>query len=148
MVPIAYLPNRSPSWFDPVPLDLSTDAFGPFVASTRFSQAGDVVVVGTPGHTADHLSVVVEDQETTHFLAGDTSYDERLMLAGRIDGASADDDVAGATLRAIRQLARDRPTVYLPTHDAESAARLASRRLVDDVELAASQVATASSAKG
>jgi N-acyl homoserine lactone hydrolase len=77
---------------------------------------------------------VVEDRETTHFLAGDTSYDERLMLAGRIDGVSADDDVAGATLRAIRRSARERPTVYLPTHDAESAARLASRRLVDDVE--------------
>jgi N-acyl homoserine lactone hydrolase len=143
-----YLPNRWPSWFDPVPLDLSTDAFGPFVASTRLTQAGDVVAVGTPGHTADHLSVVVEDQATTYFLAGDTSYDERLMLAGRIDGVSADDDVAGATLSAIRQLARDRPTVYLPTHDAESVARLASRRLVDDVELVASQVATPSSAKG
>ena len=123
-----YLPNRWPSWFDPVPLDLSTEALGPFVASTRLTKTGDVVAVGTPGHTADHLSVVVEDQGTTYLLAGDASYDERLMLAGRIDGVSADDDVAGATLRAIRQLARDRPTVYLPTHDAESAARLASRR--------------------
>jgi N-acyl homoserine lactone hydrolase len=143
-----YLPNRWPSWFNPVPLDLAPEAFGPFVASTRLTRAGDVVAVGTPGHTADHLSVVVEDQETTYFLAGDTSYDERLMRAGRIDGVSADDDVAGATLLAIRQLARDRPTVYLPTHDAESAARLADRRPVDNTGLAASQVATASSAKG
>jgi hypothetical protein len=55
---------------------------------------------------------MVEDQETTYFLAGDTSCDERLMLAGRIDGVSADNDVAGATLRAIRQRARDRQTVY------------------------------------
>jgi glyoxylase-like metal-dependent hydrolase (beta-lactamase superfamily II) len=55
------------------------------------------------------------------------------MLAGRVDGVSADDEVAGATLRAIRQFARDRPTVYLPTHDPESSARLASRRLVLDV---------------
>ena len=95
-----YLPNRWPSWLDPVPLDLSTEAFGPFVASTRLTQAGDVVAVGTPGHTANHLSVLVEDRETTYFLAGDTSYGERQMLAGRIDGVSADDEVAGATLRA------------------------------------------------
>jgi glyoxylase-like metal-dependent hydrolase (beta-lactamase superfamily II) len=64
------------------------------------------------------------------FLAGDASYDERLMLAAHVDGVSADDELAGATLRAIRRLAADRPTVYLPTHDPESAARLASRTLV------------------
>jgi L-ascorbate metabolism protein UlaG (beta-lactamase superfamily) len=34
----------------------------------------------------DHVSVVVEDHGTTFFLAGDTSYDERLMLADRVDG--------------------------------------------------------------
>jgi N-acyl homoserine lactone hydrolase len=73
---------------------------------------------------------LVQDEGTTFFLAGDTSYDEELMLAGRVDGVSADDDVAGATLGAIRQLARDRPTVYLPTHDPESATRLESRRVV------------------
>ena len=63
------------------------------------------------------------------------------MLAGRIDGVSADDDLAGATLGVIRQLARARPTVYLPTHDPESAARLASRRPVDG-GLAASRTAS------
>jgi N-acyl homoserine lactone hydrolase len=126
-----YLPNRWPSWFDPVPLDLAAEAFGPFAASTRLTEAGDVVAVATPGHTADHLSIVVEDQGITYFLAGDTSYNERLMLAGQIDGVSADDEVAGATLCAIRRLASDRPTVYLPTHDSESAVRLASRRVAD-----------------
>jgi N-acyl homoserine lactone hydrolase len=125
-----YLPNRWPSWFDPAPLDLAAVPYGPFAASRRLTTTGDVIAVATPGHTRDHVSVVVEDQGTTFFLAGDTSYDERLMLAGRVDGVSADDDVAGATLRAIRHLARDRPTVYLPTHDPESAARLAGRSLV------------------
>jgi glyoxylase-like metal-dependent hydrolase (beta-lactamase superfamily II) len=99
-----YLPNRWPTWFDPAPLDLTTQVFGPFAASRRLTAAGDVVAVATPGHTADHVSVVVEDQETTYFLAG-------------------------ATLRAISQFAKDRPTVYLPTHDPESAVRLAGRRL-------------------
>ena len=125
-----YLPNRWPSWFDPAPLDLTAGPYGPFAASRRLTAAGDVIAVATPGHTRDHVSVVIEDQGTTFFLAGDTSYDERRMLAGRVDGVSAADDVAGATLRAIRHLAQDRPTVYLPTHDPESAARLASRSLV------------------
>jgi glyoxylase-like metal-dependent hydrolase (beta-lactamase superfamily II) len=95
------------------------------------TEAGDVVAVATPGHTADHLSVIVEDRGITYFLAGDTSYNERLMLAGQIDGVCADDDMARATLRAIRDLARDRSTVYLPTHDPESAARLSIHRLAD-----------------
>src|SRR5262249_37093376 len=122
---LGYLPNRWPSWFDPAPLDLAPEAFGPFATSCRLTQAGDVIAVGTPGHTAHHLSVIVVNQGMTYFLAGDTSYNERLMLAGQIDGVSADDDVAAATLQAIRQLASDRPTVYLPTHDPESARRLA-----------------------
>ncbi|HEY1309118.1 MAG TPA: N-acyl homoserine lactonase family protein [Vicinamibacterales bacterium] len=124
-----YLPQRWPSWFDPVPLDLAAHAFGPFVASTRLTQAGDVVAVGTPGHTADHISVAVVEGEITYFLAGDASYNERLMLAGKVDGVSADDEVAERTLRAIRCYVRDHRTVYLPTHDPESGSRLASRRV-------------------
>lgn len=126
-----YLPNRWPSWFDPVRLDLPLEAFGPFARSRRLTAAGDVVAVGTPGHTADHVSVLVEDQGITYTLAGDTSYNERLMVDGQVDGVCADEDVARATLRAIRHLAADRPTVYLPTHDPESAARLANRSLVN-----------------
>jgi hypothetical protein len=50
------------------------------------------------------------------------------MLAGRIGGVSADDEVTGATLHAIKQPAKERPTAYLPTPDLESAARRARRR--------------------
>jgi N-acyl homoserine lactone hydrolase len=127
-----YFPNRWPSWFDPTPLDLAPEAFGPFAASRELTAAGDVVAVATPGHTANHTSIVAEQDGTSFFLAGDTSYDERLMLAGRIDGVSADDYVASATLRAIQVLAQKRPTVYLPTHDPQSAVRLASRGLVEN----------------
>ena len=128
-----YLPNRWPSWFSPVSLDLTAEAFGPFATSRRLTDAGDVIAVGTPGHTADHVSVIVEDQRITYFLAGDASYNERLMLAGKIDGVAADDNVAGAALRAIREFARGRRTVYLPTHDPESARRLSRQCVVDAI---------------
>jgi N-acyl homoserine lactone hydrolase len=126
-----YLPNRWPSWFNPVSLDLAPEAYGPFAASKRLTSAGDVVAVATPGHTANHVSVLVEDQGITYFLAGDTSYNQRLMLAGQVDGVCIDEHVARANLRAIRHLATDRPTVYLPTHDPESAARLSNRSVVE-----------------
>jgi N-acyl homoserine lactone hydrolase len=125
-----YLPNRWPSWFDPVPLDLAAEPFGPFGFTRPLTDSGDVVAVATPGHTAHHISVVVRDDDALFFIAGDTSYNEALMLAGKVDGVSADDAIAGATLQAIGRLSRERPTVYLPTHDPESAMRLASRRAV------------------
>ncbi len=98
-------------------------------------------MVATPGHTADHLSVLVQEGETTFFLAGDTSYNEQLMLAGRIDGVSADEQASVATLAAIKHFAQSRPTVYLPTHDPQSAGRLANHCLVGTLDRAAPQAA-------
>ena len=69
-----YLPNRWPSWFDPAPLDFAAEPFGPFASSGRLTEAGDVLAIATPGHTANHVSVAVRDGNTTFFLAGDTSY--------------------------------------------------------------------------
>ena len=138
-----YLPNRWPSWFDPVPLDLAAEPFGPFAASKRLTKAGDVIAVATPGHTADHLSVILQVGDTALFLAGDTSYNERLMLNGRVDGVSPNEHVSGATLNAISSFARTRRTVYLPTHDPQSAMRLATLRPVGTAEQTAPLVRTA-----
>jgi glyoxylase-like metal-dependent hydrolase (beta-lactamase superfamily II) len=125
-----YLPNRWPTWFDPTALQFETEPFGPFARSRRLTRAGDVIAVATPGHTADHASVVVQDAGTAMFLAGDTSYNEALMLAGKVDGVSPDDKVSQATLNAIASFARAQPTVYLPTHDPDAAVRLAKRQTV------------------
>jgi N-acyl homoserine lactone hydrolase len=125
-----YLPHRWPTWFNPTPLRLPPEAFEPSARSSRLTQAGDVIAVATPGHTADHLSVLIHDGDMTLMLAGDASYTEALMSAGRIDGVSADDEISRATLEAIRSFARSRPAVYLPTHDPHSAARLASWSVV------------------
>jgi N-acyl homoserine lactone hydrolase len=134
-----YLPHRWPSWFDPAPLELATEPFGPFDCSRRLTDAGDIVAVATPGHTADHISILVQVDDTILFLAGDASYNESLMLAGRVDGVSPDERTSSATLDAIKRFARSRPTVYLPTHDPQSAARLANWSLVGTPERAAPQ---------
>jgi glyoxylase-like metal-dependent hydrolase (beta-lactamase superfamily II) len=140
-----YLPNRWPSWFDPVPLELSPTASGPFAFERRLTPAGDVLAVATPGHTAHHLSVIVYDGDAAIFLAGDASYDQDLMLAGKVDGVSPNVSVSRQTLGAIRQFASLQPTIYLPTHDPSAASRLAARSIVtglpnhgDDVILGAS----------
>jgi glyoxylase-like metal-dependent hydrolase (beta-lactamase superfamily II) len=89
---------------------------------------GAIVAVATPGHTGDHLSVVVEDQDTAIFIAGDASYNEEAMVNGAIDCVSDNDGQAAATLAAIRAFVRVQPTVYLPAHDPQACRRLAERR--------------------
>ncbi len=125
-----YLPNRWPSWFDPLPLDLSEPQVEPFATSKRLTDAGDVMAVATPGHTANHVSVLVDDGDASLFLAGDTSYNEDLMLAGKVDGVSPNAETSKRTLAAIRQFASQRPTVYLPTHDPDAGERLSKRQAV------------------
>jgi len=126
-----YLPQRWPSWFDPAPLDFAAEPVGPFARSLRLTRAGDVVAISTPGHTADHVSVLVHDGDTTFMLAGDASYTEATMLAGKVDGVSPDENISAATLRAIKEFARSRPTVYLPTHDPQASDRLKNRQCVE-----------------
>ena len=134
-----YLPHRWPSWFNPAPLELAAEPFGPFARSRKLTYAGDIVAVATPGHTADHVSILVQEDDTTLFLAGDTSYNESLMVDGRVDGVSPNERTSGLTLKAIENFAYAHPTVYLPTHDPQSGTRLAKRRLVGAAERAAPQ---------
>ncbi len=124
-----YLPQRRPENFDPTPLALDGGAYGPFARSRRLTADGAIVAVATPGHTPDHLSIIVEDGDAAIFIAGDASYDEEAMLAGRIDGVGADEGAASTTLSAIRTFAASRRTIYLPAHDPGAPGRLAVRRM-------------------
>ena len=127
---LGYLPKRWPKWFAPEPLAWQPTAYGPFASSAPISAAGDVIAVPTPGHTPNHLSVVVRDGDHEIMLAGDASYLESTMLSGTVDGVSPDETVAAATLARIREFCSQRPTVYLPAHDPHAAQRLRQSRTV------------------
>jgi N-acyl homoserine lactone hydrolase len=119
-----YLPHRWPKWFAPVPIPFMPTAFGGFARSFSVTTAGDVVVVPTPGHTPNHVSVIVKTSGLDYFLAGDTSYTERQLLERRPDGVSTKPKVTVATIGRICDYLSSTPTVYLPSHDPDSAVRL------------------------
>jgi N-acyl homoserine lactone hydrolase len=125
-----FLPHRWPQWFAPRLFELDPEPFGPFPASLRVTEAGDVRIVPTHGHTRGHVSVVLEEGPRSVFFAGDTSYTEALMVAEAIDGVAPAEQAARETLHRIRALARERPLVYLPSHDPEAATRSDARQLV------------------
>lgn len=125
-----FLPQRWPSWFDSHLIDLDRQPYGPFPTSLRLTEAGDVIIVGTGGHTPGHVSVVLDEGDHSIFFAGDTSYTEALMVAGKVDGVSPDAGAARQSIQRIQAYAKEQPTVYLPSHDPEAAHRLEHRRTV------------------
>ena len=77
-----------------------------------------------------HVSVIVRDEGVTYFLAGDATYNEENLRAEKADGVTYDPAISVATLRAIKRFAEGEPTIYLPAHDPDGPARLASRRFL------------------
>jgi glyoxylase-like metal-dependent hydrolase (beta-lactamase superfamily II) len=119
-----YLPHRWPAWFAPKSIQFESKAFGPFKESSVVTESGDVVIVPTPGHTPNHTSVIVRSEGTSYFLAGDTSYSDKLLLEKHPDGVSPNVKEAEQTMANILTYAQLEPVVYLPSHDPFSAERL------------------------
>jgi len=115
-----------PPGFAPVPFTLDDGPFGAFARSRRLSPDGRIVAVETPGHTPGHISVICIDDEGRHLmLAGDVTDTLEQLLSRRADAVGPDPGVHVATLETILEHCRRHPTVYLPSHDPDSAARLA-----------------------
>ncbi len=122
-----------PAGVDFRPMRLDSGPFGAFPLSRRLSEDGRIVAVATPGHTPGHVSVICVDDTGRHVvLAGDATDSLEQLLALRADAVSPKVAVAVATMRRILEHARLHPTVYLPSHDPGSAARLAARMTIGD----------------
>jgi N-acyl homoserine lactone hydrolase len=122
-----FLPHRWPEWFAPRLYELDGEAFGPFESSLPVTEAGDVRIVPTPGHTPGHVSVALDEGDRVLLFAGDASYDQELMQEVAIDGVCPDPKAARASMERIRELCSSRPTVYLPGHDPDGGRRLDER---------------------
>jgi N-acyl homoserine lactone hydrolase len=125
-----YLPHRWLDWIAPISIKFEPKAFGPFDESYDVTEAGDVVIVPTPGHTPNHVSVIVKIDGISYFLAGDTSYSEDLLIGKRPDGVSQSAEIAVQTMDKILRYAEAEPTIYLPSHDPLSGDRLLHKRML------------------
>lgn len=140
---VGYLPHRWPNWLSPTPIAFERQPLGPFARSYPVTRSGDVVIVPTPGHTPNHVSVIVQSDGLHYLLAGDTSYDQRLLLERTADGVSPKADVTLATIDRILGFSAERPTVYLPSHDPDSASRLAAMTTVGEAAVAVDSILAA-----
>ena len=124
-----FLPHRLPSWLSPRLIDLTNEGYGPFSKSLKMTKAGDIVLVPTSGHTEAHISVILKTPDVKYFFAGDTSYNQDLMLRGKIDGVSVKVKDAYETIQNIQQFTATEPTIYLPSHDPDSEKRLVNNEV-------------------
>jgi glyoxylase-like metal-dependent hydrolase (beta-lactamase superfamily II) len=124
-----YLPHRWPEWLDPGFINFNGPSIGPFERSQSVTSDKRIRIIPTPGHVPTHISVLVEIENIQYLLAGDTSYRQDLMLEGRPDGVGVGE--TRETLLKIKQLAREMPLVYLPSHDPESRNRLNGIEIVE-----------------
>jgi N-acyl homoserine lactone hydrolase len=120
-----------PPRFAPESFTLDHGPFGAFPRSRNLADDGRIVAVETPGHTPGHISVICIDDSGRHvMLAGDATDSLEQLHARRADAVGPDPNVHVATLEMILEHCAEHPTVYLPSHDPDSAARLASATTV------------------
>lgn len=120
-----------PPGFSPEPLVLDGGPFGAFSRSRALSDDGRIVAVETPGHTPGHLSVICVDDSGRHvMLAGDATDSLEQLHAIRADAVGPDPKVHVATLETILAHCLQHSTVYLPSHDPDSAARFVAATTV------------------
>lgn len=128
-----YMTPHFADWLDPRPIAFDAGPWEGFERSATLAEAGDVRIVPTPGHTPGHVSVVVDEGDQLVVLAGDATYADHLLLDDVMDGVGSSARAHADSRRRLRELARRRPAVVLPTHDPRSEERLAARTpLVED----------------
>ncbi len=120
------LPTLYPAAFTPTLVDLQAGPVAPFRGAYPLTKARDLWLVSTPGHTPGHCSVLLQTPQAHYLFAGDVSYTQAQLLSNDLPGANASLSLSRQTYQAIQQYAAQQPLVYLPSHDADAAHRLAT----------------------
>jgi N-acyl homoserine lactone hydrolase len=97
------------------------NSFSGFARSFDVFGDGSVRLVFTPGHTAGHMSVVVQTQHGEVLLAGDAIFMLRTLEEERLPHLLFDEHLFRRSLREIKQYVKETPdAVVVPGHDWET----------------------------
>jgi glyoxylase-like metal-dependent hydrolase (beta-lactamase superfamily II) len=118
------LPSLYPEWFSPTLMKLHENENSSFTKSISLTEANDLLLIATPGHTKGHCSVLATAENNSYLFAGDVTYDQQQLIDETFAGAHQDFKFAKRTYHEIKKYAAKNKMVYLPSHDWESSVRL------------------------
>lgn len=121
--PFGDLPELYPSWFKPNLVEHNEEYY--HFDAYRLNE--NMVLINTPGHTHNNISVVLEADDCNFIFAGDVCYSQDQILKDKYAGVNVNMKLAKKTYREIKQFAEIKKTVFLPSHDQDSANRLLKR---------------------
>jgi N-acyl homoserine lactone hydrolase len=119
-----------PTWFKPKTVSYKQNRIDIFNEAYPITAAEDLLYIPTPGHTRGHSSVVLKTDDFDIIFAGDTSYNQQQVLTGELAGINEDYKKSAQTYKNLLSYAANYNTIYLPSHDEESAIRLSNRNFL------------------
>lgn len=102
-------------------------SMAPQIVAEELELSPGVRIINTPGHTAGHISLMIESEEGVVVLAGDALKD-RTEAADKHSPSAFDPDAGAASIRRILDLA----DVVIPGHD--TALRVGPRGVVEAID--------------
>lgn len=121
--PFGDLSKLYPEWFSPTLVELNSK-FDVFEKVHYLTEAKDLVLVETPGHTWHHCSVLLRMDGINILFAADICYSQKQLLEGAYPGNNASNPLAKKTYDTVKAFARKNKTVFIPSHEAQAAERL------------------------
>lgn len=121
--PFGDLPKLYPSWFAPTLVDLK-ESFDIFEHAYFLTEAKDIVMVHTPGHTWHHCSVILKTDSHHIFFGADICYSQQQLINEKYSGTNCSHKLAQQTYSKVKAFAGKHSAVYIPSHEAAAGERL------------------------
>jgi N-acyl homoserine lactone hydrolase len=127
--PYGDLPQLYPDWFKPQLVELN-EQYDVFDKAYYVTEAKDIVLVETPGHTWHHCSVVIRANPCNIFFGADICYDQQQLIHHKYSGANASHKLSKDTYSKVLAFCKKNKTIYIPSHEAAAALRLAGQERI------------------
>ena len=121
--PFGDLPQLYPGWFNPELVELNKQ-YDVFDNAYYVTEAKDIILIETPGHTWHHCSVIIKANPCNIFFGADICYEQQQIINDRYSGANASHKLAQQTYSKVRTYGKTRKMVFIPSHEATAAERL------------------------
>jgi N-acyl homoserine lactone hydrolase len=131
--PFGDLPKLYPSWFKPRLIELN-EQYETFSYVQFLTEAKDVLLIETPGHTFHHCSVLFKADECCIFFAADICYTQQQLLDDKYSGTNASHQLAKDTYKRVKRFVQKNKTIFIPSHDYGAATRLKELKPVFEIE--------------